>query len=200
MCICEISLEFVNIIIYCYVGGKVCTDSVDILVNGNNEIDHDKQAIIPQFNFACNGRITSIRAKVRFNNANNNYPYFQVWRPVSIGSMIYNKTGEVQLESDYQVTGDGDHRLAIIILTDNNTIEVQSGDVVGFYHSSKSRYQVRTRNTDGYILYQFDGSSNSNSIDLGNVESNINRRQPMIQFSIGNFELINPSTFIIDYF
>ena len=189
MYIREISLEFVNIIIHCYVGGKFCTDSVDILDNGDDEVDHDKQAIIPQFNFACNGRITSIRAKVRFNNANNNYPYLQVWRPVSIGSMIYNKTGEVQLESDVQVTGDGDHRLAIIILTDNNTIEVQPGDVVGFYHSSRSRYQVRTRDTDGYILHQFDGSSNSNSIDLGNVLSKKkNRRQPLIQFSIGKFE------------
>ena len=29
-----------------------------------------------------------------------NYPFFQVWRPFSIGSTIYIKTGEVQLQPD----------------------------------------------------------------------------------------------------
>ena len=170
-------------------GRQVCIDNVDIQQNGDYQIGHDKQAIIPQLNFACNGRITGIRARVRFNSGRRNYPLIQVWRPVSIGSIIYNKIGEVQLESDDQVTDSGDNRLAIIILTVNNTIEVQSGDVVGYYHPPDSRYRVRIRNTSRYIQYQFNGSPNSNSVNLSNADRTDNQRLPLIQFTIGKYEL-----------
>ena len=171
-------------------GRQVCTDNVDIQQNGDYQIGHDKQAIIPQLNFACNGRITGIRARMRFNNDRRNYPFIQVWRPVSIGSIIYNKIGEVQLESDDQVTGNynNNNRLAIIILTVNNTIEVQSGDVVGYYHPPDSRYRVRIRNTSS-IQYQFNGSPNSNSVNLSNADRTDNQRLPLIQFTIGKYEL-----------
>ena len=111
------------------------------------------------------------------------YPIFQVWRPASSDSTIYNKIGEVQLQSDDQVTGSGDYRTANIILTGNNTIEVQSGDVVGYYHPPQSRYQVRTISTDGYIQYQFNGSHES--VDLNNYQNTSNEYQPLIQFAIG---------------
>ena len=177
-----------------HVGGQsrqVCMDNVDIQQNGDYQIGHDKQAIIPQLNFACNGRITGIRARVRFNSGRRNYLFIQVWRPVSIGSIIYNKIGEVQLESDDQVTGNNNNnRLAIIILTGNNTIEVQSGDVVGYYHPPDSRYRVRIRNTSRYNQYQFNGSPNSNSVNLSNADRTDNQGLPLIQFTIGKYELI----------
>ena len=173
-----------------YVGGQVCMDSVDIQQNGDYQIGHDKQAIIPQFNFTCNGIITGIRARVRFNSGID-YLFIQIWRPVSTGSMIYNKTGEVKLELDNQVTGSFNNRLAIIVLTGNNTIEVQSGDVVGYYHPLDSRYRVRIRNTSKYIHYQFNGSPNSNSVNLSNANRTDNQGQPLIQFTIGKCEVIN---------
>ena len=81
---------------------------------------------------------------MRFNddddNDDVNYPIIQVWRPVSIGSTIYNKTGEVQLTSSDRVTGNDNNRLVTITLTGNNAIEVQPGDVVGYYHPPQSRY------------------------------------------------------------
>ena len=126
---------------------------------------------------------------MKFANQNNyNYPIFQLWRPVSTSSRIYNKTGEVQLKSDDQVIGDGNNRLATIILTGNNTIEIQPGDVVGYYHPPKSRYRVRYRNITGYIVYQFNGSNNSNSVNLSNAITHSNRRQPLIEFTIGKCE------------
>ena len=73
--------------------------------------------------------------------------------------------------------------VATIILTGNNTIEVQSGDVVGYYHPLQSRYRVRTIQTEGYILYQFSGSHES--VDLNNIIDSDDRRQPLIQFTIG---------------
>ena len=163
--------------------GHMCTDNVDIRQDGNNQIGHNWLAIIPQLNFTCNGSITSIRARVRFEDARRNFPFFQVWQPSSTSSTIYTKTGEVQLPSDDQVTGSGTYRTANIILTGNNTIEVQSGDVVGYYHPPDTRYRVRTIQTNGYILYQFRVSLES--VDLSNSMRNNDQQQPMIQFTIG---------------
>ena len=112
------------------------------------------------------------------------YPSFQVWRGGSIGSTVYNKIGEVQLRSSDQMSiNDGGFGVATIILTGNDTIEVQSGDVVGYYHPPDARYRVRTLRTDGYILYEFSGSHKS--VDLNNNSNNDDERQPLIQFTIG---------------
>ena len=161
----------------------MCTDSDDVLRPGNAYIGRNALAIIPRLNFTCNGRITSIRARMWFNNRND-YPYFQVWRSASVGSTIYNKIGEVQLQSDDQLYEvDNNVRIATIILTGANAIEVQSGDVIGYYHPPDARLRVITRRTDGYILYQFSGSSDS--VDLNNAVDSNNEQQPVIQFTIG---------------
>ena len=164
-------------------GGQECTDGDDVLQPGNAVIGHDMLAIIPRLNFTCSGRITSIRARMWFNDVNG-YPYFQVWRPASVGSTTYNNIGEVRLQSDDQVYRVNDNvRIATIILTGANAIEVQSGDVVGYYHPPDARLRVITRGTNGYILYQFSGSSNS--VDLNNAVGSYNEQQPVIQFTIG---------------
>ena len=163
------------------IGPQFCTDSVYVQQDGDDQVGRNKLAIIPRLNFTCNGRITSIRARVKVNSERNDYPCFQVWR--SVGSRMYNKIGEVQLQSDDQVTGSGDYQTANIILTGNNTIKVQSGDVVGYYHPPDARYRVRTIKTDGYILYQFSGSPKS--VNLTVDIKNDNNRQPLIQFTIG---------------
>ena len=185
------SLECIVIVLMnnSLLGGQLCTDSVNIQQNGDNQIGRDMLGIIPRLNFTCNGRITSITARMTFDNRRNNYPFFQVWRPASVGSKIYNKTGEVQLQSDDQVTGSGTYRTANIMLTGNNTIEVQSRDVVGYYHPPDARYRVRTILTDGYILYQFAGSPGL-SVNISNANQINNNRQPLIQFTIGKCILI----------
>ena len=164
-------------------GGQFCTDYVDLQQDGDNDINNNGLAIIPNFNFTCNGTITSIRARVVLNSSRTNYPFFQVWRRASVGSTVYNKIGEVQLQSDDQVIrGSKNYREANIILTGNNTIEVQSGDVVGYYHPPQSRYRVRNIQTDGYIQYRFNGSFES--VDINNNIGN-SSQQPLIQFTIG---------------
>ena len=162
-----------------------CTDSVDIQQNGNNPIDRNRLAIIPRLNFTCNGRIASIRARVQRNNGMQ-YPSFQVWRPSSsVGSTIYSKIGEVQLQSTDQVTGGNNNRIANIVLTGNNTIEFQSGDVVGYYHPPNARYQIRNIPTDGYIQCVFDELPPPTSVNLDEANSNNNNLQPLIQFITG---------------
>ena len=184
------SLECIVIVLMnnSLLGGQRCTDSVDIDQNGNSQLGftpNGRLAIFPRLNFTCNGRITNIRARVRFNNRGSNYPLFQVWQPTSVNSTVYNKTGEVQLQSG-QVTGNGNFRTANIILTGNDILEFQSGDVVGYYHPSDSRYVVRDISTNGYVLYRFDGSPVPSSVNLNNYDAigGISR-QPLIQFTIG---------------
>ena len=181
------SLECIVIVLMnnSLLGGQFCTDDIDVQQRGDNAIGRNRLAIIPRLNFTCNGRITSIRARVNYDSDRNQYPYFQVWRAESAVSTIYRRISQVQLQSDNQVTmGSNNYREANIDLT-NNAIEVQSGDVVGYYHPSNSRYRVRTIETNGYILYRFSGSSNS--VDLSNNIGNDNNRQPMIRFTIGRY-------------
>ena len=106
-----------------------------------------------------------------------------MWRLSSTSSTTYNKIGEVQLSHD-QVAGSGTYQTATIILTGSDTIEVQSGDVVGYYHESFSRYRLRTIQTDGYILYEFDGSNIPTSVNLNNASRHTNERQPLIKFTV----------------
>ena len=181
------SLECIVIVLMknSLLGGQECTDYVNIQLDGDRQFARNRQAIIPRLNFTCNGRITSITAKVDSDDSRSTYPFFQVWRLISVNSTIYNKTGEVQL-SDDEVTGSGTYQTANIILTGNNRIEVQSGDVVGYYHPSNSRYRVRDISTDGYVLYRFDGSPAANNLeDLSQSDHVFNYRQPLLQFAIG---------------
>ena len=182
------SLECIVIVLMnnSLLGGQRCTDSVNIQQRGLI-IGRNRLAIIPRLNFTCDGRITSIRARVFMSFDFRDYPSFQVWRPSSAGSTIYNKIGEVQLQSDDQVTGIGFYQTANIVLTGNNTIEFQSGDVVGYYHPPQSRYQVVNifHTGNGYMLYRFDGSPAPTSIDIGERDVKLDFYQPLLQFSIG---------------
>ena len=169
--------------------GQECTDSVDVQQSGTDIIGQNRLAIIPRLNFTCNGRVSSIRARLSSFGGRSNYPFFQVWRSASVGSTVYTKIGEVQLQSDDQVTtGSSNYREANIILTGNFTIEVQSGDVVGYYHPPDARYQVITIRTIGYILYRF--SRSHESVDLNNTSFSYNIQQPLIQFTIGKCGLV----------
>ena len=164
-------------------GGQFCTDSVNVQQDGDNQIGHDRLAIIPLFNFTCNGRITGITARVAFNDENNGYPYFQVWRATSFSSRAFYKIAEVQLPQNRVSRITDDIFVANIALTGNNTIEFQSGDVVGYYHPPNARFQVRTIQTSGYRLYQYSGSPET--VNLNDNMRTDDNRQPLIQFTVG---------------
>ena len=176
---------FINWITFCVsLLEQFCTNSVNVYQGSNDEIGDDMLAIIQPHNFTCNGRIINIRARVRLFSEKNNYPFFQVWRPTSVNATVYNKIGEAQFQSDDQMTVNRYNvGVANVVLTSNNTIEFQSGDVVGYYHPRESHYRVRTIRTDGYIQYQFSGSHKSVDLNINNGRSD--RRQPLIQLTVG---------------
>ena len=165
----------------------MCTDTIDIRQNGTSNLGRSpngRLAIIPRLNFTCNGRITGISARVSSSERSGNL-LFQVWRPVSADSTMYNKIDEVPLLQSDQVIGSGAYRTADIVLIGNDRMEFQSGDVLGYYHPSDSRNLLRDIRTDGYILFRFDGSPVPNSVNLANRDGRSNSRQPLIQFTIG---------------
>ena len=116
------------------------------------------------------------------------YPSFQIWRLLLTVPPIYSKIGEVELQDDQMFLDSDNFGTANITLTSNNTIEVQSGDVVGYYHPPETRYQVRTISSDEYRLYEFDGlpvSISAESVINLDESDRDNNRQPLIQFTIG---------------
>jgi len=168
--------------------GSICTDLVDIQQDGEDELGRDRLGIVPALSFTCNGRITRIIARVsRDNNMDRNgYPYFQVWRPSSTNSMVYTNIGEVQLqESQVSQCNSNDYCNVNIILTGNNRIEFQSGDVVGYYHPDQTIYQVTTIRTNGYVLYRIDESPVPTTVNLDDANRDDDQRQPLIQHVIG---------------
>ena len=109
-----------------------------------------------------------------------------MWRAESIGSTVYSKIGEIQLQSDDQITrNDNAHWEANITLTGNSTIEVQPGDVVGYYHPPRSRYLVMDIPKSGYSVYLFKRSITQNSVELNERNEISIYRQPLLQFIIG---------------
>ena len=97
---------------------------------------------MPAYTFQCSGRVTEWRACVQPGGMNNDQYYiqFQVWRPS--GSECYSLVGfNRPVGSD---GGDGVlsppgnnnnqlHRCVVLSVTEDQQIEVQSGDVVGYY-------------------------------------------------------------------
>ena len=104
--------------------------------------------------------------------------------------MIYNKVGEIQLQSEYQVTEGYNNFEATIILTGEKRLEFQPDDVIGYYHPPQSRYQVLDVYALGYVLYRFDETSPPNAIHIDEVNRTLNNRQPLLQFTFGKNNIL----------
>ena len=99
-------------------------------------------------------------------------------------SFYYSKVAEVP------VTDDDTDKLtfleAKIVLTGTQRIPVQLGDVIGYYQPPDSRFQVRSIETDGYVLYTFvmDGFY-VKSVDLSKADYRAPQHQPLMLFTTG---------------
>ena len=113
-------------------------------------------------------------------------PLFQVWHPTSLNSTTYNKIGEVQLPAGNRI-GDSStgYYYASLSLNNNNQIEFQSGDVIGYYQPSNPYHGIWSIQTNGYISYSKNVSNSPASIDINNVHYTDNNHQPLIQVMFG---------------
>ena len=102
------------------------------------------QAIVPAYTFQCSGRVTEWKACINpgANTHDRYYIRFQVWRPTDISGECYSL-----VNFNRPVDGNGHdgvlyppgdsnnplHRCVVLSVPEDQQIEVQSGDVVGYY-------------------------------------------------------------------
>ena len=154
--------------------------------------------IVPSARFNCNGRITNVTVSMSTQPFYDNFPLFQVWHPTSPNSSTYNKTGVFQLPAgDFVAVGTGrSYFSASLSFNSNNQIEFQSGDVIGYYQPTDSRWLIWSIQTSGYTSYSNNVTSPLTSIDINNVDNIEGNRQPLIEVTFGKNKL-NKSVIII---
>ena len=170
------------------IAGETCIDDVDNLQQvGNGIISPDRTVIVPRLNFTCNGRITNIRVGLDRANNGANFPYVQVRRPLPGASLLfYVLVDNVQIRSSHLTQFNmSTFQEAMISLTGDNRAQFLSGDVIGFYNPPDSGYVIRDIATTGYVYYVFVGL-NASIITL-NTDVVSDRRQPLIQFTLGEY-------------
>lgn len=148
------------------------------------------QAIIPAYNFSCNGRVTGYLVSLeRENLFIGDFPRIQIWRPTS--STVYSRVGTVcdLTASDISRMTDNaenEYRLGNVSCTGNSRIEFQSGDVIGYHQGSTLRYRLWNIGIVGYTSYHLDRFFNTlDTIDISSVDDTFSDRQPLIHLMYG---------------
>ena len=114
---------------------------------GNKRPDRDRfQAIVPAYTFQCSGRVTEWMACVHHNRGGDQYYIqFQVWRPngttgcyslVGYNHPLDNDGMESYLVAINDNNSPLDNCVVLPVEEEDEQIEVQSGDVVGYYVDS----------------------------------------------------------------
>jgi len=176
-----------NTLLFLNKGRASCFDSTTIQ-RGTVRFNSPRQVIVPRANFTCSGRITGIITSMHRVTSGTIAPYLEVWHPPVPDIGIFDKVGEVQLvESEVVQVG---HEISTaywivdITLNDDNRIEFEAGDVIGYYQPSDSRYQVWSIETTGFTAYnsQVDPPVNRSNLVTYGIANN---RQPLVQLIVG---------------
>ena len=137
--------------------------------------------IFPNFNFSCNGRLISVKARTTFFVCvNSSYPFFQIWRPLSSNLSIYNLITELQFPTP--TCDDLISCNSRILLMENTSTEFHSGDVLGYYQPSL-RCQIYNVNANDSISYNISATSSTNTFNINNTD--IDTLKPLFELSFG---------------
>ena len=127
--------------------------------NDRNRPDSDRfQALVPAYTFQCSGKVTEWRACVEPGGKSDEQYYiqFQVWRPTGVGDGCYSlvdfnipldsameeereiSESSIIIEAEGFLSPPGDdknplHRCVVLPVRESQQIEVQAGDIVGYY-------------------------------------------------------------------
>ena len=185
----DLGANNIQLILLLHVGGESCFEQVAVQQIGAERASQERQIIVPRASFTCNGRITGITASMDRNNGGVNDPYVEVWHPTTPGSDVFDKVGEAQLvESEVVEEVDNNNKtywLINITLNDDDRIEFEAGDVIGFYHPPDSRYGVWAIKTTGYTAFFYILSTPSRTINLEKSDISQASTQPLMQFTVG---------------
>ena len=121
---------------------------------------------MPSLNFSCNGRISSVTASVSVIRGSGSLPVFQVWDPLSPGSNVYSKIGQVQFESEARVSP---------YFISNVSLTSLSGDVIGCHQPFNSLYGIWWIGDTSYTVYFNYISNSTDSVNGVNYRTGIGR-------------------------
>ena len=120
-----------------------------------------------------------------------NLPVFQVWHPLLPGSSIYSLIGQVQFHSGVSYTGLYLYT-STVLLTGDERIEFQAGDVIGCYQPPYPLRLVQIINAsidDASYTSYFSHITNLNTttIDIHGRDYGETDWQPLINITTGKY-------------
>ena len=117
-------------------------------------------------------------------------PRIIVWRPINTEKTLYNIIDNYRLRVIH-INAMESYYFANVSFIGNDTIEFQSGDVIGYRHRSSPCYTVWSIRTEGYTSYSASSSTilrSGNTVDIeGNSVTATTDMQPLIQVTFGKY-------------
>ena len=157
----------------------------------------ESQVIVPEYRLLCNGRITGYLISLNTDSSSGGLPSVQVWHPTSSTTYTRVPTVCALTVSDISMMTDSmgdEYYLGNVSCTGNNTIEFQSGDVIGYHQGDEVHYALWNIDTMGYTSYRRNAPNPLQTFDINNVQDTFNDRQPLIQVIFGKIQY-----FIVKY-
>ena len=147
-----------------------------------------RQVIVPSANFTCNGRITNVMASSSQHRNNNQYPFYQIWHPVSSESNIYARIGQIQLDDSHATKmgrGNTHYWIINIEFTGRNRLEFSMGDIIGYYDPPDPQFRLWSITSNGYTAYSNVATDQAATFNTSSAEFVLPNEQPLIQVSFG---------------
>ena len=153
--------------------------------------------IAPSFNFTCNGRVTGVTAHLALVEVYSIYvtpgtelPVFQVWHPVLPGSSVYSIIGQVHFQSPVQINDN--YSISTVLLTGDDQIEFQAGDVIASYHpTNPSHFMYFILDRRNYTSYvSFHTNRTATTTDVSTIYFD-NREQPVFNITTGKYSYVH---------
>ena len=160
-------------------------DKVDVEQEGTDRLGSSLYVVVPRSNFSCNGRIAGYMVSLdRDNNEDCDNPRILIWHPSNTEQTTYSIINAYALSGgDINITES--YHYANVTFIENDRIEFQSGDVIGYQHRSSLCYRVWSIRTEGYTAYSRIFST-INTDGTGFLVTANADRQPLIQVIFGN--------------
>lgn len=177
------------IIASCFVldGQKGCVyDPGDgFYTHTGRSVSRGRQVIVPSLTFKCYGRIDHIVSVViNASQSGDDLPVFQIWRPSSFGSNMYNRIGQIRFPAGSNLHTKFYFTTAIPM---NHQMEFQPGDVIGYYQPSSPHRLLWSIKETGYVSYSNNASSATATIDTSNIDYVDNDLVPFFRVFIGEY-------------
>jgi len=186
--ICDISIILVNTFAI-VLDGQNCINNPGMSayehLGGN--IKKGRQVIVPSFKFNCYGRINHASAvMINASHSGDELPLFQIWRPTTFGSTLYNRIGQIKFPIGNLIE-DTKFYFTNAIPEDRQTIEFQPGDVIGYYQPSNPRLLLWSINQTGFVSYSNNASDAVITYNTESADYVDNGLQPFIRVFFGMY-------------